>query len=302
VIRAGVIHNPTSRRNREAGARRADPPGVLTAATRSPDALDGALAAFAAKGLDLLVIDGGDGTVREVMTRAPSHFGDRLPRFAVLPSGKTNALALDLGAPMDWSLEQAIAAAEDGRFTQRAPLEITRQGAAAPFVRGFILGAGAYVRATELAQRAHHLGLFNNLAVALTLGGAALGALAGGPRSPWRRGSLMRLAEPERGHEPVFLLFASTLKRLPMGLKPLGEPSAELRLLTVTAPPRQLARALPPILSGRFPPWLEAAGYQRQVTSAFDLGLDDRFVLDGETYSGGELRVARGAELGFVKP
>ena len=45
----------------------------------------------------VLVINGGDGTVQAALTELYNggHFGDR-PPVAVLPSGKTNLIALDL--------------------------------------------------------------------------------------------------------------------------------------------------------------------------------------------------------------
>src|SRR3546814_15016806 len=75
-----------------------------------------------------LVVDGGDGTVRDVISAAPAAFGDRMPRMAILPSGKTNALALDLGVPLDWAVADVVEAAARGQFVRRAPIEIYRDG------------------------------------------------------------------------------------------------------------------------------------------------------------------------------
>jgi hypothetical protein len=304
VTLAGVIHNTRSRHNR--GAEPAFPPaGVLMATPHSHDELDGALARFAAEGVDLLVVDGGDGTVRDVMTQAPTHFPGRTPTMAVLPSGKTNALAFDLGAPREWSLEALLASAERGRTSRRRQLEVFRAGAQEPLARGFIFGAGAFVRATELAQRTHRLGAFEGLAVGMTLGGAVLRTLFGGPRSGWRCGEPMQLGfEGEPLHEgQVFLLLASTLERLPLGVHPFGPRVCDgLRSLTVEAPPRQLLRALPPILAGKEPPWLEAAGYHRRVVERVDFALEGGFVMDGETYPGGRYSLRVGAPVEFVVP
>jgi hypothetical protein len=303
VRRIGVIHNRTSRHNRVASADRAPPPGVLHESPQTHEDLDAALARLAAAGLDLLVIDGGDGTIREVLTRAPAHFVAGVPPIAVLPSGKTNALALDLGAPLGWGLQDALGAAGQGRFTRRAPLEVTRLGAGTPLARGFIFGAGAYVRAIDLAQRAHRLGAFNSVAIGLTLASAALRTLLGGPRSKWRRGVPMRLSPPgAAAPRQIFLLLASTLKRLPLGLKPFGPPSADLRTLLIEAPPTRLPQAIGPLLRGEQPEWLEPFGYRRRTVEALDLHLDGRFVLDGEAFTGGELQLTRGVELEFVKP
>ncbi|MEP2990663.1 MAG: acylglycerol kinase family protein [Parasphingorhabdus sp.] len=48
----------------------------------------------------VLVINGGDGTVQAALTELHQggHFGDNPPPVAVLPNGKTNLIALDLGA------------------------------------------------------------------------------------------------------------------------------------------------------------------------------------------------------------
>ncbi|HKR89689.1 MAG TPA: diacylglycerol kinase family protein [Phenylobacterium sp.] len=302
--RAGVIHNPKSRHNRGAPA----PVGsdaVLVEAPRGRQALDETLARFATERLDLLVIDGGDGTVREVLTRAPRHFTDGLPALAVLPSGKTNALAFDLGAPPGWSIKAALGCAREGRFRSRRPLEVFRPGQAAPLVRGFIFGAGAFVRATDLAQRTHRLGAFEEAAVGLTLGGAVFRTLFGGPRSGWRAGEPMRIstgeAAPYAGD--VFLLLASTLERLPLGVQPLGPPDrGRMRSLAVEAPPRRLLQALPRLLSGAETPWLAQAGYHQRVDERIDVALDTSFVLDGETFPGGELSLRLGAPLQFVTP
>ena len=51
----------------------------------------------------VLAINGGDGTVQAALTELYNggHFGDEPPPVAVLPSGKTNLIAFDLGARSD---------------------------------------------------------------------------------------------------------------------------------------------------------------------------------------------------------
>ena len=109
--RIGLVSNPRSRRNRRAGGVPTPPPGVLAAAPCTRAELRDVLARFAAERVELLVIDGGDGTVRDVLTLASGAWDRWAPRLAALPSGKTNALAIDLGLSPDWSLDQALAAA-----------------------------------------------------------------------------------------------------------------------------------------------------------------------------------------------
>lgn len=304
--RVGVIHNPRSRRNSGAGEQPPPPESVIVETPHSHDELDAVLARFAAMGLDLLVVDGGDGTVRDVLTQASKHFTDGLPTMAVLPSGKTNALALDLGAPRDWPLVAALESARKGRKRARRPLEVIRDGEATPLARGFIFGAGAFVRATDLAQRTHKMGAFEGLAVGLTLGAVTFQTLFGGRHSGWRDGEPMRLGFAGEPRQPtdVFLILASTLERLPLGVQPFGPPESGglLRSLTVEAPPKRLLTALPMILSGADAPWLEGAGYRRRALEHFEAALETRFVLDGEVYAGGQLDVRAGAPIEFVTP
>ena len=301
MTRAGVIWNQKSHRNQGSGV---DPlPGVvLEVAPEQPDGLLPTLQRFAGEGVDLVVIDGGDGTIREVVSRLPEAYGARLPRLAVAPNGKTNALALDIETPLGTTLEQLLRAAEAGRPTKRRDcLEIVRSGQPEPERRGFLFGMGAFVRATELAQRHHGMGVFDNAAIVLTMAGAMGRTLLGGAGDPWRKGELAAFScIPDQ--QAWFMVMASTFKRFPLGLKPFGRPREGLKALSVAAPPRRLMQAVPAILQGKHAPWFESAGYRRHDLEAFDMSFAGRFVLDGEIYPGGELTVRRGPELEFVVP
>ncbi len=302
MTRVGIVRNPFSHRHNRGRSLEAETSGeILIAITDTTDAIDHALDAFAAARIDLLAIDGGDGTIREVLSRAPEVFGGRMPRLTVLPNGKTNALALDLYEGRTWSLGAALNPSS-GRLKTRRPLELWRAGAASPELRGFILGTGAFVRAIQLAQKTHQLGAFDNLAVGLTLAGAMGQAFFGSARNPWRAGEPIDLGGAMPTGAATTLLLASTLKRMPMGFKPFGELRDGLKVLTVDAPAHRLARAFPVVMSGRDEPWLAEAGYRRADLESFHLALAGDLVLDGEIYSGGEWEVRAGAPLEFLVP
>lgn len=300
--RTGVICNRRSHLNRRIEAQHA-PVGadVLLAFPKTPGELTAALADFAERGIDLLVIDGGDGTVRDVLTAAADMFGPVLPRIAVLPMGKTNALALDLGVPLGWSLDEALAAAREGDIVRRAPLEIWRAGQKIPEHRGFLIGAGGFVRATELAQSTHRAGAFNGVAVALALCWAVLQTLFGRKTGPWRRGEPMRVAAGERvlADRALYLLLASTLEYFPLGLKPLGPTRPGLKTLLVEAPPRWLLVTAVLVLLGKV--W-RGLGFGFHDEPAMEIALAGDFILDGEHYAGGDFRIATGVPLEFVVP
>lgn len=311
--RVGLISNPRSHRNSTvalaAGAPR---PGIIAAAPRTRAQLREVLVRYAEERIDLLVVDGGDGTVRDVLTCASNFWEGWTPRLAVLPSGKTNALAIDLGLPQDWSLDQALAAAHAGGAVTRSPLAIERRGRSDGAVRGFLFGAGAFVAATELAHRTHRVGAFNGVAVGLALTWAVGQTLFGSPAGPWRRGERMRIRHHERSvgmhgalletDRDQYILLASTLERMPVGVRPFGRPRPGLKTLTIDAPPRKLTAATGALLGGSEAAWLERAGYHRIDAPALDLDLDGEFILDGETFPAGQYRVIEAAPISFVVP
>ncbi|WP_296598546.1 diacylglycerol kinase family protein [Phenylobacterium sp.] len=299
MIRAGLIWNGNSHRNRGQG-RAPLPEDVLDICPEEPSHLMAGLRRFAREGVELVVIDGGDGTVREVLTRLPEAYGGPLPRLAVLPNGKTNALALDIETPLGATLENILASCAAGKPTKRRQcIEVVRDGVTER--RGFLFGMGAFVRATKLAQKNHGKGFVDNAAVGITLAGAFARTILGGAGDRWRRGEAadISLAPGERAW---FIVMASTLKRFPMSFKPYGEPREGLKVLSVEAPPRRLLRAVPLILRGGDEPWLEACGYRRADAESFDVAFEGDFVLDGEPYKGGRLTVRQGPELEFVIP
>ena len=99
----------------------------------------------------LLVINGGDGTVQAALTEIYSgdHFGGTPPPVAVLPNGKTNLIALDLGADGDpiKALERVLELVDSGRLEdhviQRQLISLDSGGEERP-VLGMFLG-GAYL-------------------------------------------------------------------------------------------------------------------------------------------------------------
>ncbi len=308
LTKVGVVRNPRSHahRLRTGTSAEARPDGVRWVEPVTPAALAEDMRRFAAEGVDLVVIDGGDGTVREVLSALPDAYGEHPPALAVLASGKTNILALDLGAGREWSLEAVLrrAAEDEPAYKTRTPLQVSWADPARPAVWGFVFGLGAFVRATEMSQSVHRMGAYHSLSVALILAGAAIGTLFGGRRDQWRQGVPLTAhldGEALRAGER-FLLMATTLKRLPFGLKPFGPPTDAMKVLDVDAPPRRLLAALPTLLRGLDAPWLGRNGYRRREAAHLTVSLAASVIVDGEVFAGGEIAVRRGPPMRFLAP
>ncbi len=310
--RVGVIYNPRSHRNKGADFDCGICPHVFIAQPGDRSQLPGALAELAARGIDLLVINGGDGTVRDVLTCGNEIFGEDWPAIAVLPKGKTNALTFDLGVPSDWTLQDATDAFDNGGRIHRRPIEISTPGADGANVLGFVLGAGAFTTATQAGQSAHRLGAFNSIAVGVTALWALAQSLFGSRSNKWRRGSRIDIklgkAEAPMAHsglgDPDFrqLLFASTLESLPAGINPFGKLSKGLKLVAVDQISRRTTALVPVVMKGYFQAKLRERGIHQLGASQFTLDIDDQFILDGEAFPAGQYRVEQGPELEFVIP
>ena len=124
----------------------------------------------------ILVINGGDGTVQATLTELyhGDHFGVTPPPVAVLPNGKTNLIALDLGAVGDPL--QALARIMEIAGDDMAPHIVARELIALthgevnsrPVLGMFLGGAGLADSMLYCRNKIYPLGLPNVLSHALT--------------------------------------------------------------------------------------------------------------------------------------
>lgn len=309
----GLIRNPRSHRNKGLAPELASDPLVLTEAPRSHEDLRKVLEGFAARDIAILAVDGGDGTVRDVLSCGAPIWGESWPELIVLPKGKTNALTVDLGLPNRWSLAEALEAARAGRRVERRPLLIRPETEGEESLLGFVFGAGVFSLGIEAGQDAHRMGAFNSFAVGLTIAWGILKALFGWNRTPWRACTPMTLVERGTGRElprgphgrpgERYVVMATTFERFPLGIKPLGSSVAPgLKLGIIDWPLRWLVALMPAILIGFFPGFVARNGAHRVKSGPLDMDLGGSFILDGEAYPGGRWHLAEGPQLRFVVP
>lgn len=307
----GLIRNARSHRNESRAMAYANSEGVLLATPRRRSELSGILADFAAKRVDYIAIDGGDGTVRDVLTCGAGVFGDSWPMLIVLPNGKTNALAHDLGIPSEWTLDEAMAAVARGTLARRQPLVIAQRDNERAQVRGFVLGGGVFNQVITLGQRSHKLGAFNAAVVGLTTVWSVAQAIFGLTKNQWRQGWRMRIRRSdgkELGHrgglprDQRYLLFASTLESFPAGLDPFREIATPLQVAVLDNPTRKLLFRLPSIFRGTTNAETRRRGFHVFGDSSVEIDIGDAFILDGEAFPAGHYRLSAGPKLRFVVP
>ena len=121
----GLISNPGSERNRrglqEIQQVLAGNSDVIHVATEACEELDEVLADFARRGVDLLLINGGDGTVQTVLTRLlENHPFETPPDLAILPRGMANTTAADVG--LRGKAADALAVSSSPAGTEALPI------------------------------------------------------------------------------------------------------------------------------------------------------------------------------------
>ncbi|MFM2041499.1 MAG: hypothetical protein RLY86_75 [Pseudomonadota bacterium] len=307
MVRLGLIRNPKSTRNtrgrgdmREQAARML---GFYFAEPATPADLAEVLADFARNEVGIVVIDGGDGTVREVLTALPVAYGTELPAVSILAAGKTNLIAADVGTSGYgekgfWRLVEDARKGRLGTHIRRRPVLEARwdDGSHAP-VRGMFMGAAAFTTGTALAQNVHASGLNHGPAVAATILGTLYRTLFGSDPDRMLDGEPMTIVADgdnsrRQGHR--FLFLATTLHRLVLGLWPFwGAGDRPIRYLDIAAYPERLPRAVVPLLRGRPTEWMLADGYHSAVASEIRMELTHDFIMDGEVFSPGPGRVVR---------
>jgi hypothetical protein len=296
--RIGIIVNRRSHAGERSraglDAMQASDPDLSVAAPCDRAALQEALRRFAAEGVGLLVVSGGDGTVRDVLSALSDAYPGTWPDLAILPAGNTNLAARALGSAGTGAgaLARLLAAARSGRLRYRScpVLQVSWIGQPErPVLRGFLLGAAAMVDAKRLADaEVHRRGLHRGLAVLTTIALTAVRALAGKGRL--RGGTTMRIGlddgPPVEGNR--FLLLATTLDRLLFGLWPFwGKGTGAIHLLDIDAPARRLMAALFAVWLWRPRPWMLQEGYRSARAGRIRLQLEQPFVLDGDQFDPG---------------
>jgi hypothetical protein len=298
MSKIGLISNPGSQRNRrglqEIQQALAGNSDVVHVATEACGELDEVLADFARRGVDLLLINGGDGTVQAVLTRLLEKPAFATPPYlAILPRGTANTTAADVGlrGKTAAALSHLIAANRHGgiadHVVERPVLRIENLAGDAP-QRGMMFGGGAIPDAIELWNReVYGRGLKGGFGMGVTLGaillGSALGRRSNGVLRPHDIGVTLDGGSESRTDR--LLVLATTLHRLILGSRPFWNYDRQpIRYTSIAYPPEHLLRAAPKVLYGWGRGTLPPETYDSKGARRIELRLDAPVTVDGETF------------------
>ncbi len=318
LARIGVVQNPFSTLNRKRyGVQHAakSDQGIYVEQAEKTSDIGRILQQFHDLKVNIIVIDGGDGTVREVLSQCPNVFGSTMPLFCILPSGKTNVCAHDTGTARYKrdAFNRLLALRKTGigqeHLRRRFVLRVEWEDDFHPPVHGMLIGFGGFREATNLAQsHVHSKGLNHNAAVAMTIVSFFYNAIFGRDDQGLRAGENMSIGfdgKREINH-PRFGAILTTLQSFLIGVWPFwGDASRAITWLDVDAPPPRLLAAALAVFRKRPKPWMEAAGYRSGSANNLLIKTHKPFIIDGETFEpgpGGRLRITSDLQVDFIAP
>jgi len=245
----------------------------------------------------VIVLNGGDGTVQAALTELHQggHFCGSPPPVAVLPNGKTNLIAQDLGANGDpiAALERVLELAR----TDMAPHIVERElialsdgdGQGRPVLGMFLGGAGLADTMLYCRHKIYPLGLPNWMAHGLTLVLSLAGVLTGRDArflSPASRELTVSVTRSGVKRGRFALLMVTTLQRLLFNgsLVPADVPGGSMQMLLIDRSFPALMRAFFAAMSGQLGRGRLAGVHLERGDEIRIEGARSSVILDGETF------------------
>ena len=264
----------------------------------------------------LLVINGGDGTVQAVLTELLNgdHFDDGArPPVAVLPSGKTNLIAMDLGIHGDpvAGLERLLEIARSDLSPHLVDRELIalRCGAreSMPVIGMFLGGAGLADIMLYCRNRIYPLGLPNGISHVLTAFAVVLRQVLGlraGFLPPDPRPLKISMSRDGAITGKFALLAVTTLEKLLLSGEFGGHGRGALKFIAVEQRAGSLLSAFFASIAGRLGRRKLVGVHIQEADEISIEGDDSQVILDGETFSaevGRPILLSPAAPLSFVR-
>ena len=246
----------------------------------------------------VLAINGGDGTVQAVLTELHNGgcFGATTPPVAVLPSGKTNLIALDLGAQGDpvEALEKLIGIARADLSPYLVARELISlsggETGITPVIGMFLGGAGLADIMLYCRERVYPLGLPNSISHFITAVAVVLRQVFGVRASFLPPEPAVLSVQVRRGGAITgrfAFLFVTTLEKLLLSSEVSSGGNGPLKFVAVEQNPISMLRAFFASLVGRLGSTKLDGVHIEEADEIAIEGEASQVILDGETFRAG---------------
>jgi diacylglycerol kinase (ATP) len=295
--RIGLISNPHSGRNRRMLGHvqniLAAAGGVHHEVTSAAEDIPEALARMAGAGVEVVAVNGGDGSVALVLgalMSATSPFSSP-PLLCALPGGTTNVTVGDVGIRGD--LDVALLRLLAWRNGRTCGTELRRQVIGVRNAQGELLGcglvfgAGAVVTGIEYWQESvRSRGMRSEYSSGVAMTRTVWGMLRGHERFAKPVRMRVEAAGAEAVEADFMLLAISTLERLFLGIHPFwGQGEGSLKLIAIERGAAGFLTALPAILRGKQPAQTALGGYHSTRTASIRISFHGSYTMDGELHA-----------------
>ncbi|MFC7535763.1 diacylglycerol/lipid kinase family protein [Sphingomonas sp. GCM10030256] len=263
----------------------------------------------------MLVINGGDGTVQAALTELHNggHFADAPPPVAVLPNGKTNLIALDLGAQGDpiTALGRLLEIARSDLASSIVARELIAlrcgDSTGKPVIGMFLGGAGLADTMLYCRDRIYPLGLPNGLSHVITALAVLVRQIFGVRASflpPDTEPVQVSVRRSGQLSGRFSLLAVTTLEKLLLGSGLRGSGRGPLKLVIIEQKPGSLLRGIWAGIAGRLGR-SEVRGVHVEESDEISIESDSsNVILDGEMFrasTGKPILLSPASPLSFVR-
>ncbi|UCG12683.1 MAG: hypothetical protein JSU72_19760 [Deltaproteobacteria bacterium] len=318
ALRVGLISNPLSGGNRKGLQAIRDllvrHPQVFHLETTTPLDVGEALAELSRRQAEVVVVNGGDGTVHSVLTEFYHRpWPGQSPVLALLRAGTASMIARDVG--LSGSRRAALkrllnwVSSGQGRAVviQRPILKVEGAHDQKPLYGMFFGAAGICQGIRYCLDRVHTKGVGGQLAAGVTLARLLVASARGDRRLLFPVPVSVGLDGGSQEEREFLLILVSTLERLFLGIRPYwGTEIAPLYYTALTFHPRHLLKTAPTLLCGKKSRFgTPEHGYHSHKIQAARLTFNGDFTLDGELYTpdarSNPITVTEGGKASFLK-
>ena len=271
-----------------------DYPDVAHVETTSVRSVPEALASLARQDVELLVVNGGDGTLQYTLTQMlTTDDFPSIPMVAPLRGGRTNMTAMDLGAHRNpvRGLQQILKAADSGSLRERVvsrPIVRVASSGREQVQYGMFFGAGIIHRAISLVHRIFPPGKSQGAFGASVVTAALIAKMVLHPTDGILTPDKAQIViDRERAYSGEFyMLIASSLQRLFSRLNPYwGQGPGGMRFTSLSSSAHHVGRAVAGVARGKPRSWVTPEkGYVSANAERVELRLDCGFTIDGEIF------------------